>query len=58
MVALLAALLCAAPASAQDEPPSEDRSVLILLDGSDSMNEPAGEGRDPAGRRQGARSPT
>ena len=35
------AALVAAPAPAQ--PP--DRSVLIVLDGSDSMNEPAGDGR-------------
>jgi Ca-activated chloride channel homolog len=34
-------LLCAAaPAAAQD-----DRSVLVILDGSDSMNQPAGDGR-------------
>jgi len=34
----------AAPAAAQDEPAAEDRSVLVILDGSDSMNEDAGNG--------------
>ena len=43
-------LLAAAPASAQEDPievtlPSaDDRSVLVVLDGSDSMNEDAGDG--------------
>jgi Ca-activated chloride channel family protein len=37
---VLAALLGAAPAAAQEE----QRSVLIILDGSKSMNEPAGDG--------------
>ena len=36
--------MLAAPAAAQDEPAAEDRSVLVILDGSDSMNEDAGNG--------------
>jgi Ca-activated chloride channel family protein len=34
----------AAPATAQDEPAAGDRSVLVILDGSDSMNADAGDG--------------
>ena len=41
---MLGLLLSAAPARAQ-ETGGGDRSVLIILDGSDSMNEPAGDGR-------------
>jgi Ca-activated chloride channel family protein len=41
---VLGLLLAASPASAQDTGRG-DRSVLIILDGSDSMNEPAGDGR-------------
>jgi Ca-activated chloride channel family protein len=42
-MSLLACLALAGPAAAQDEPPG-DRSVLVILDGSDSMNEDAGNG--------------
>jgi Ca-activated chloride channel family protein len=42
------ALWVAAPAAGQEDPEASpgapDRSVLIILDGSDSMNEPAGDG--------------
>jgi Ca-activated chloride channel family protein len=41
---LLAALALGAPAAAQDDPAAEDRSVLVILDGSDSMNADAGDG--------------
>ena len=44
VLGLLAALALAAPAAAQDDPAAEDRSVLVILDGSDSMNEQAGDG--------------
>ena len=45
VLALFAALALAAPAAAQDDPAAtEDRSVLVILDGSDSMNEDAGDG--------------
>ena len=44
VVGLLAWLALAAPAAAQDEPAAEDRSVLVILDGSDSMNADAGDG--------------
>ena len=37
-------MVLAAPAAAQDEPAAEDRSVLVILDGSDSMNADAGDG--------------
>ena len=40
LFALVASLLLAAPAAAQQE----DRSVLVILDSSKSMNEPAGDG--------------
>jgi Ca-activated chloride channel family protein len=43
-VALLLTAVLAAPAAAQDDPSAEDRSVLVILDGSDSMNEDAGDG--------------
>ena len=47
---MLALAVLAAPAAAQDNqvevqlPDAEDRSVLVILDGSDSMNEQAGDG--------------
>ncbi|HET8949367.1 MAG TPA: VWA domain-containing protein [Solirubrobacteraceae bacterium] len=41
---MLAALALAAPVAAQDDPAAGDRSVLVILDGSDSMNEQAGDG--------------
>jgi von Willebrand factor type A domain len=41
VLGLLACLVPAPPAAAQDE---TDRSVLVILDGSDSMNEDAGDG--------------
>ena len=44
VLGLLAALALAAPAAAQDDPPPADRSVLVILDGSDSMNADAGDG--------------
>ena len=49
-MALLAAIVLAAPARAQDAqvevnlPDAGERSVLVILDGSDSMNEDAGNG--------------
>jgi Ca-activated chloride channel family protein len=37
-------VVLAAPAPAQDDPSAGDRKVLVILDGSDSMNEDAGDG--------------
>ena len=44
VLALFAGLVLAAPAAAQEDAAAEDRSVLVILDGSDSMNEDAGDG--------------
>jgi Ca-activated chloride channel homolog len=44
VLGLLAWCAFAAPAAAQDEPSADERSVLVILDGSDSMNAHAGDG--------------
>ena len=49
------ALLCAGPVAARraGRAAQDDRSVLVILDSSNSMNAPAGDGREPPGRREG-----
>ena len=41
---MLALAVLAEPAAAQDDPSAGERSVLVILDGSDSMNADAGDG--------------